>query len=178
MRQTKLGYDCDLRLSERFLPKPSVSLKLHFPKELPSSSCVTPSARLPEQRLRTLLFQSRPGQLARAPWRLALVTIFQFLENLSDTPCGAQAAKQLTPCGVESTGSTLLGCNSKTPASTAQCSRRPYATHPRANRATAPRQDAKSLQRDRAAQRQGSRAHRLELVLPSPWTSVLHFFGK
>ncbi len=40
-------------------------------------------------------FFSNLGQPALAPWRLALVTVFQFLENLSDTPCGAQAAKLL-----------------------------------------------------------------------------------
>ena len=39
------------------------------------------------------LFFSTLGQPALAPWRLALVTVFQFLENLSDTPYGAQAAK-------------------------------------------------------------------------------------
>jgi transposase len=33
------------------------------------------------------LYDAR-GQLAIAPWRLALVTVFQFLENLSDRhPC-------------------------------------------------------------------------------------------
>ena len=38
-------------------------------------------------------FFSNLGQPALTPWRLALITVFQFLENLSDTPCGAQAAK-------------------------------------------------------------------------------------
>lgn len=39
-------------------------------------------------------FFSNLGQPALTPWRLALITIFQFLENLSDTPCGAQAVRQ------------------------------------------------------------------------------------
>lgn len=58
-------------------------------------------------------FFSKLGQPALAPWRLALVTVFQFLENLSDTPYGAQAAKPLMLYGVGSTGNTVWVWNSK-----------------------------------------------------------------
>ena len=55
----------------------------YFPAGTPSCSCVT--------RLRTIytdeqfadLFPTH-GQPAEAPWRLALITIFQFLEHLTD----------------------------------------------------------------------------------------------
>ena len=46
------------------------------------------------------------GQPALAPWGLALVTVFQFLEGLSDTPCGAQAEQRRTRLEAASTGST------------------------------------------------------------------------
>ena len=46
-------------------------------------------------------FYPRKGQPALAPWRLALIAVLQFLENLSD-----RRPKQ---CGLGSTGSMRLG---------------------------------------------------------------------
>src|SRR4051794_9468876 len=54
------------------------------------------------------------GQPAEAPWRLALVTLLQFAEELPDR----QAAVR---CVAGSTGSICSACHLLTPASTARC---------------------------------------------------------
>jgi transposase len=46
-------------------------------------------------------FYPSRGQPGLAPWRQALVTVFQFLEHLSDRPP--------TPCGPALTGNTRSG---------------------------------------------------------------------
>jgi transposase len=51
------------------------------------------------------------GQPGLAPWRLALVTVFQFLENLSDRRQPTRYARGLT-------GNTRLGSSLRTPGST------------------------------------------------------------
>jgi transposase len=56
------------------------------------------------------------GQPALTPWRLALVTVFQFLENLSD-----RQAAEAVRCAPGSTGSTRSGSSSRTRASTSAC---------------------------------------------------------
>ena len=52
------------------------------------------------------LFSNR-GQPAEAPWRLALVTIFQFLENLTDRHKRTCTRKPQMPSGADSIRSHL-----------------------------------------------------------------------
>ncbi len=54
-----------------------------FPKAIPISQCGTQLGTLFEDPQFADLFPPQ-GQPAEAPWRLALVSIFQFAENLSD----------------------------------------------------------------------------------------------
>ena len=56
----------------------------------------------------------RHGQPAEAPWRLALVTLLQFAESLSDRRAADAVA-------AASTGSTCSGWSWPTPASTPRC---------------------------------------------------------
>ena len=54
------------------------------------------------------------GQPAEAPWRLALVTLLQFAEGLSDRQAADAVRSRID-------WKYLLACRSPTPASTARC---------------------------------------------------------
>ena len=106
-----------------------MSLRPETRTEVPSSTAAVARAAFPRGnpylRLRDALgtvfsdaqfaplFPSR-GQPAETPWRLALVTVLQFAENLSD--------RRPRPSAVGSTGNIYLAWSWQTRASTPRCS--------------------------------------------------------
>ncbi len=70
-------------LSRPFLKKPLALLAPLFPKAIFICSCAGEIGVLFDDADFAALFPTR-GQPAYAPWRLALITILQFVENLSD----------------------------------------------------------------------------------------------
>jgi len=74
---------CIPRRSDQCLPRPRVSRRLPFPWAMRTLLCGTSLGRCVEDLHLAHLFPKR-GQPAERPWRLALITVFQFVENLSD----------------------------------------------------------------------------------------------
>jgi len=102
--------------SEEILPVPEETIRVAraaFPEGSPIMRLRDALGTLYDDGLFADLFPTR-GQPAEAPWRLALVTVFQFMEDLSDR----QAAQSVRRC---IDWKYALGLELTDPVSTFQC---------------------------------------------------------